>query len=131
MARVLIIERVASVREALALVLEMDGHTAATASSGEEALARAMLWRPDVVLADADMQDLTLSAFCSTMRAFDPSIAVVVTSMRPAYCTNVSACPDATFLGKPFTPAELDAVVGRLALRQQRGLTFSDCRNCA
>lgn len=131
MARVLIIERVASVREALALVLELDGHTAATVSGGEEGLAKAMIWRPDVVLADADMPDITLASFCAAMRALDPSIAVVVTSMRPANCTTVSACPDATFLGKPFTPAELDAVVGRLALHQERGFYSSDRRNCA
>jgi two-component system nitrogen regulation response regulator NtrX len=130
MARVLVIERVASVREALALVLEMDGHTAATAAGAEEALVRAMIWRPDVVLADADMHDLSLGSFCTALRALDPAIAVVVTSMRPAGCTNVSACPDATFLEKPFTPAELDALVGRLAVRQERAAS-PGCFGCA
>jgi DNA-binding NtrC family response regulator len=130
MARVLIIERVASVREAMALVLEMDGHTAATTSRAEEALVEATIWRPDVVLADADMQDLSLATFCAAVRALDPAIAVVVTSMRPAGCTNVSACPDATFLAKPFTPAELDALVGRLAVRQDRAAS-AGCFGCA
>lgn len=43
MARILVLDRTCSVREALALVLEMEGHTVEQAATGREALAKLVL----------------------------------------------------------------------------------------
>lgn len=131
MLRVLVVERVASMREAVALVLETEGYAVATAAHAEEALAQTMLWRPDVVLADADLLGLSLPAFCIALRAARPSAAVVVTSLRPASCTDVAACSDVTFLPKPFTAAELSAEVNRAAARRYDAVAMPELAWCA
>jgi DNA-binding response OmpR family regulator len=101
----------------VALVLETQGHLVATAATAEAALACAVVWRPHVVVVDAEVNGLPLPAFCTALRAAASSVAIVVTSLRPASCTAVAACPEVTFLPKPFTPAELDALVTRLVLQ--------------
>jgi DNA-binding response OmpR family regulator len=130
MSKVLVVERVASVREALALVLELEGHTVETAACAEAALAQTVVWQPDVVVTDADLPDLSLAAFCTALRTAGAAPTVVVTSLRPANCTPVAACPGASFLEKPFTPAELAAVVGGTAGANARGSWTDSCTAC-
>ncbi len=107
MSRVLIVERVASVREALGFVLELEGHEVMLARDGAAALAAAAAWRPDVVLVDADLPDMPLSSLCSALQTAAGCAALVVTSMRPVGCVPVGTCPGAAFLAKPFTATEL------------------------
>lgn len=107
MAKVLIVDRVASVREALGMVLELEGHEVAQTSTASEALQLAADWRPHAVMADTNVDGMPLGSFCAAMRTTVPGISLVVTSLRPASCTPLDACPGAAFLTKPFTSAEM------------------------
>ena len=55
MARVLVADDERSICEAFSLLLEADGHTPLTASTGEEALRLVRTARPDLVFVDVRM----------------------------------------------------------------------------
>jgi DNA-binding NtrC family response regulator len=107
MARILVVDRTMSVCEALALVLELEGHTVAQATSAQAALALLPQVQPDVVLADATLRDLPFPTFCAALRRLAPAVPVVVTSLAAADAAAVDCCAPATFLAKPFAAPQL------------------------
>ena len=117
MSRVLIVEPVASVREALGFVLELEGHEVVGVAGGVAGLAAIAARTPDVVLTEAELPDMPLPAFCAALHAALPAVRLIVSSLRPAQCTPVPACPGAAFLDKPFTTDDLLGVLTRPACR--------------
>jgi len=111
MAKILVVDRVASVREALAFVLELEGHDVADAATGREALALAADGYYDVVLADAQLRDRPFDSFCRALRAVAPGTRIVVMSLDITDGPATAPCAPAAFLPKPFpAPALLEAV---------------------
>ena len=89
MIRVLIAEDQAMVAGALAALLdiEQDIEVVATASNGREALAAVRKHRPDVLLTDIEMPEMTGLELAAAVRADGPAPRVVIltTFARPGY----------------------------------------------
>jgi DNA-binding response OmpR family regulator len=105
-ARVLIIDDDADIREAVSEVLSFEGHEVIAASDGEQGLVRCRQARPDLILLDLMMPGMNGWDFLRAMRR-DASVAatpvVVVSALG-----RVPELPVAGFLPKPFG---LDALV--------------------
>jgi CheY-like chemotaxis protein len=108
-ARILVVEDMADLRDAMALLLRMEGHEVLVASNGREALdllARAA--PPQVALVDLLMPEMDGSSFVAHLRK-DPQLArirvVVVTAVSSPHVTRLVAADAHIF--KPFEASHL------------------------
>jgi CheY-like chemotaxis protein len=109
MARVLIVEDDVDVRDAMAQVLEVEGHEVRCAANGCAGLIEARLQRPDVILLDLMMPVMDGWRF-RTEQKLDPSIATIPVVVVSAL--GVRSDIDATaFLPKPCALCDLLAVI--------------------
>jgi signal transduction histidine kinase len=113
---VLLAEDEDAVRDLTARLLELHGYTVLEARDGREALAIGAQHRGriDVLLTDVVMPELNGKELVELLRAHRPGLPVV-------YCSGYTngeidrrgaLDPDAVFLQKPFSPADLLAQVG-------------------
>jgi two-component system response regulator MtrA len=79
-ASILLVEDDASVREAVTMALEGDGHRVETAVSGDEALARWRRSRPDLVLLDVMLPGADGLEVCRTVRREDQVPIIMLTA---------------------------------------------------
>ncbi len=119
--RVLVVDDSAPIRELIVVNLELEGYDVRTAVDGMAGLEVLSGWRPDVVTLDVVMPRLDGFATLARLRA-DPATAdipvVLVTGRAQAADRSRGDELGADdYLTKPFEPAELVAVVGRLAAR--------------
>ena len=110
-------------REALADVLEPEGHVVVTAASGPEALALAAAHYPDLILLDVMMPGMDGFEVCRRLRASEglaeaPVVMVTALDDRASRLTGIEAGAD-DFISKPFDRLELRARV-RTILRLNR-----------
>jgi CheY-like chemotaxis protein len=114
--RVLVVDDDASIRECLALALEIEGHAVAQAEDGLDALLALRCGpRPDVIVLDLEMPVMTGWEFREAQLR-DPELAaipVVVVSSA----TGLAVHADAR-LAKPFRMEELLEVIDALAARR-------------
>src|SRR5689334_12889545 len=102
MARILIIEDDADLRDVLVTVLRRRGHEVDTANEGEEALARMRSALPDVVLLDLRMPGMNGWEFRLEQRR-DPVLAQIpVIAMSADKSPQASAVDADLCLAKPF-----------------------------
>ncbi len=80
MASILLVEDDASVREAVTLALEGDGHRVEGAGSGEEALQRWRRSHPDLILLDVMLPGTGGLEVCRTVRADDHVPIIMLTA---------------------------------------------------
>ncbi|MDQ3641433.1 MAG: response regulator transcription factor [Actinomycetota bacterium] len=80
MAAVLLVEDDASVREAVTMALEGDGHRVDTAVSGPEAIARWQRSRPDLILLDVMLPGADGLEVCRAVRREDQVPIVMLTA---------------------------------------------------
>ncbi len=80
MASILLVEDDASVREAVAMALEGDGHRVETAVSGDEALQRWRRSRPDLILLDVMLPGTDGLEVCRTVRRDDQVPIIMLTA---------------------------------------------------
>ena len=111
MARVLVIDDDAFVRSMVSDVLEVGGHSVATAEDGIRGLEMVAADRPDVVLLDVMMPGLDGFAVLAQLRAVDEEVHLPVV-MLTACADDASQWQSWTggidyFLAKPFDPDEL------------------------
>jgi CheY-like chemotaxis protein len=117
--RVLVVDDSPVIRDLIAVNLELEGFEVAVAGDGEEALALVAEHRPDVITLDVVMPRLDGFETAERLRA-DPAFAdiplVLVTARAAAadLARGEELGMDG-YLTKPFEPAELVALVGRLA----------------
>lgn len=122
--RVLVVDDSAVIRDLIAVNLELEGFDVTVAGDGEEALARVAEQRPDVITLDVVMPRLDGFETATRLRA-DPAYAdiplVLVTARAAAadLARGEELGVDG-YLTKPFEPAELVALVGRLAREGHR-----------
>ncbi len=120
---ILIVDDNEAGREALADVLEPEGHVVVTAASGPEALALAAAHYPDLILLDVMMPGMDGFEVCRRLRAADglseaPVLMVTALDDRASRLTGIEAGAD-DFISKPFDRLELRARV-RTILRLNR-----------
>jgi DNA-binding response OmpR family regulator len=118
-AAILLVEDDGSVREAVALALEGDGHRVETAVSGEEALGRWRRSRPDLVLLDVMLPGTDGLEVCRQVRR-DDQVPIIMLTARSDPIDVVLGLESGAddYVTKPFETRVLLARV-RAVLRRQ------------
>ena len=75
---ILVVDDDAALRELITLRLEANGFRVEAADSGEAALARLAVLRPDAVLTDMQMAGMDGMALFNAIRSRDPALPVIV-----------------------------------------------------
>jgi two-component system response regulator HydG len=116
MARVLIIDDDASVRDALAKILLLDGHTVEKASDGRSALSAVAARPPDLVVTDIYMPEMDGIEFLLHLSEAAPDIPVIAvsggaTASAGFVLQDASQLGAAATLAKPFEIDDVRSVV--------------------
>jgi two-component system response regulator MprA len=117
--RLLVVDDDPSVREALALVLDLDGFEVATAVDGREAIRTLSLESPDAVILDVLMPGMDGLEVCRRMRARGDSTPVLMLTARAEVSERVAGLEAGAddYLAKPFAREELIARLRALLRR--------------
>ena len=120
MATVLIVDDDPKIRELLRLYVEREGHRAAFAADGPEALVVAAQSNPDLVLLDVMLPGLDGFEVCRQLRELS-DVPVVLLTARSGDSDKVVGLDIGAddYVVKPFSPRELMARV-RVQLRRRR-----------
>jgi two-component system response regulator MprA len=115
----LVVDDDASVREALALVLGLDGFQVTTAGDGREAIRTLSLGQPDAVILDVLMPGLDGLEVCRRMRAAGDRTPVLMLTARTEVSERVAGLEAGAddYLAKPFAREELIARLRALLRR--------------
>ena len=106
---ILVVDDDASLRELITLRLEANGFRVDAADSGETALAKLAVSRPDAVLTDMQMAGMDGMALFNAIRARDPALPVIVLTAHGTIPDAVAATQQGLFgyLTKPYDAATL------------------------
>ena len=117
MANVLIVEDHPTMRDAMRLVLEEDGHEVEEAADGENGIAMVREHPPDVVLLDLNIPVVSGSDVLEVLKA-DPVTAgvlvVIVTATGEEGRKRAIALGADDYITKPFSPLALLRTVERV-----------------
>jgi len=114
---VLLVEDEPSVRSVMRRMMELRGLTVLAAEGPDEALRFAEARRIDILLTDIQLPGMNGPEVARRVRALQPGLKVVFISGYPREETAAAmqeAVDSAEFLQKPFTPAHLGELLGRL-----------------
>jgi PAS domain S-box-containing protein len=121
--RVLVVDDVRDTRDLLRTIVERAGGVVVVADSGHAALALLALWRPDVILADLGMPEMSGYDFIERLRALPaedacrvPVIALTAYGSRSDVERTLRA-GFAEHVSKPIIPAEVVAALLRVTAR--------------
>jgi len=118
---ILLVEDDASVREAVAMALEGDGHRVETAVSGDEALGRWRLSRPDLILLDVMLPGADGLEVCRAVRSEDQVPIIMLTARSDTIDVVLGLESGADdYVTKPFETRVLLARIKALLRRQSR-----------
>jgi two-component system, OmpR family, response regulator MprA len=117
--RLLVVDDEASVREALALVLDLSGFEVRTAVDGREAIRTLATDPPDAVILDVLMPGLDGLEVCRRMRATGDRTPVLMLTARTEVSERVAGLEAGAddYLAKPFAREELIARLRALLRR--------------
>jgi DNA-binding response OmpR family regulator len=126
MAAILLVEDDASVREAVAMALEGDGHRVETAVSGDEALDRWRRSRPDLLVLDIMLPGTHGLDVCRAVRRDDQVPIIMLTARAdPIDVVLGLECGADDYVTKPFETqvllARIRAVLRRYARQPDEG----------
>jgi two-component system response regulator MprA len=131
--RLLVVDDDPSVREALALVLDLNGFEVTTAIDGREAIRTLSVASPDAVILDVLMPGLDGLEVCRRMRATGDRTPVLMLTARTEVSERVAGLEAGAddYLAKPFAREELIARLRALLRRtgwegNERILRFAD-----
>ena len=115
--RLLVVDDDPSVREALELVLDLNGFAVASAADGGEAIRTLALARPDAVILDVLMPGLDGLEVCRRIRATGDRTPVLMLTARAEVSERVAGLEAGAddYLVKPFASEELIAQTARPA----------------
>ncbi len=118
MARVLIVDDNLLNLELASDVLELSGMEVATASSGEEGIEKAKIWRPDLVLMDLRMPEMSGLEAMQALRRDDATadipVAVLTASAMKGDEERLLESGFSAYLQKPIDPSCFAEQVSRL-----------------
>src|SRR5919108_3182224 len=107
---ILIVEDNADAREALRMLLELDGHTVEAAAEGAEALEIMRAKDPDIALVDIGLPGIDGYEVARRVRERDPRRPLLIALTGYGQPEDKRRAPDAgfdSFLVKPVDPAAL------------------------
>ncbi|HYX44431.1 MAG TPA: response regulator transcription factor, partial [Acidimicrobiales bacterium] len=109
MASILLVEDDASVREAVAMALEGEGHRVETAVSGDEALQRWRRSRPDLLLLDVMLPGADGLELLKEIKAYWPAVHVIMLTSydNPSYVKQALAEGADGYMLKDSSPEDL------------------------
>lgn len=118
--RILLVEDEAPIAEVVQSYLEREGHMVVWAASGEDALADLRRRRPDLVILDLALPDVSGEEVCARIRTTSdvPIIMLTARDGEEDLVKGLELGAD-DYLTKPFSPRELTARV-RALLRRAR-----------
>jgi len=125
--RLLLVEDHAELAEVTAEILCSNGMDVSIASSGQEALETAAVFRPEIILCDLFLPDMSGLALARAFRS-KPETKVAVIALHTAlHDLDLSALMEDqahdtvidVFISKPLTDDKVDKLFARFALRQQ------------
>lgn len=119
----LVVDDDEAIRQMLTAVLTKAGYSVTTASDGVEAVAEFSLHRPDIVLMDIRMPNMTGLQALAEIRRIDRAAIVILMTAYAEVGTAVQAIKDGAFdyIIKPFDIAEVMLLIGRaLQMRTMR-----------
>jgi two-component system, chemotaxis family, chemotaxis protein CheY len=119
MATIMIVDDSNYTRRTHRKMVEADGHVVHEAASGMAAIEGFFVHRPDLVLLDLTMEDMSGMDVLAKLRELDADARVIVVSadVQRSTAKLVAESGALRFLGKPVSPDELRAAV-REALAQ-------------
>jgi DNA-binding response OmpR family regulator len=125
-ARVLCIDDEKEIIDLIRLILNRKGYEVVGAIGGEEGLAKARSWKPDLVLLDLMMPDMDGWEVFHRIRADEAlaGIPVIVVTARAQSIDRVLGLHVARvndYISKPFTPQDLVESVERVLARKASG----------
>jgi two-component system, OmpR family, KDP operon response regulator KdpE len=106
--RILIVDDQPKIRRFMRSTLARDGYEVDEAKTGEEALEKVRVFRPDLVILDVNMPGMGGMAACRALRT-DTNIAIIMLTVRNAEEDKVAALDAGAddFVTKPFSTPEL------------------------
>jgi DNA-binding response OmpR family regulator len=111
MAKILIAEDQADLREMLSFALRLDGHQVAAVADGNEALSQALATHPDLIVLDIKMPGLSGFQVCEQLKQdekFGETPIIIISALNTDEQVEAGyeagACE---FLPKPFSPQVL------------------------
>ena len=126
MAAILVVDDEPNIRRMLCSLLVAEGHEAAAAATGEEALASVGRAEPDVVLLDLALPGANGIAVLGSLRRLAPAVPVIMMSGRATLADAVQATKLGAFhfIEKPLSPeAVLLTIASAVELRRARELS--------
>jgi DNA-binding response OmpR family regulator len=118
MARILIAEDQADLREMLSFTLRLDGHQVVTAADGEEALNQALATSPDLIVLDIKMPGLSGFQVCEQLKRdvkFGETPIIIISALNTDEQIEAGYQAGASeFIPKPFSPQLLSERVKNL-----------------
>jgi len=125
---VLVVDDEAVIREGLRRILEMDGFSVETSSSGTLALERLQEKDFDLVISDLKMPGMSGMDVLKTIKVLQPEVPVIIITGYSTVDTAVEAMKNGAFdyIAKPFTPEQINEKVQK-ALDQRAVLLENIC----
>ena len=120
-ARVLVVDDERDSRAGLALLLTTLGYEVEEAAEGEEAVRRALVFRPAVIIADLLMPGLDGLGVLKAVRAELPAAAVILLTGHASVETAVTAMKEGAYdyLTKPVEPRRLSLLLEKAVEKAQ------------
>lgn len=113
--RILVVDDDRTLREGCASVLQLDGHTVAVASRGDDAIELLRRRRFDLLLVDLYMTPMSGMEVLRSAVELHPELIVVVMTGNPTVASSIEALRAGAwdYLPKPFSASHLQVLVGR------------------
>ncbi len=114
---ILIVDDEANIRKTLSMALEVEGHSVTAVSNGKDGLLQASLLSFDLVFLDLRLGTEKGIDYIPEFIATSPWIKIVIITAYASVETAVEAMKRGAvdYLPKPFTPAQVNGIVARLA----------------
>lgn len=111
--RILLVEDQESVRAALRMMLQLDGHQVTEAGNGAEALSLFTIGEFDIVITDFVMPVMEGGELAVSLKLLAPSLPILMITASEKARGNVENAVDA-LLNKPLTVSDLRCALGKL-----------------
>jgi DNA-binding NtrC family response regulator len=131
---VLVIDDEMGILDAIRILLKSEGFTPYTALGGKKGLEQIAALKPELILTDVRMPDVTGLDILASVRAHDPEAVVILMTAQASLQSAIGAVNNGAFyyIQKPFKNEELVTIVRRAAehrnLRRENRSLKTDAR---